>query len=363
MAGRALLVRDIFGRMPDGTPVERVTLRGSAGFEVAIIAWGASVQALHVPDREGEPADVVLGFDTLEPYLATRSFFGATVGRYANRIAGAAFTLDGTSHRLPANDGDNCLHGGTSGFDHALWTVEDAGEGPEPFVRLRHVIPDGEQGFPGTLTTRLTYRVVGGDSLALDFEAVTDRPTVVNLTHHGFFNLAGAATGESILDHELTILAERFLPVDAALIPKDGPAAVAGTPFDFREGARIGARIRQDDAQLRFGHGYDHCYCLRDAEAGDVRVAARVVHPGSGRGLELLTDQPGLQLYTGNRLDGTVAGKAGRLHRQSDAFCLEPQGFPDAPNRPDFPSKRLDPGETYRHRSVFRFFTAREGAR
>ncbi|SIR12978.1 MULTISPECIES: aldose epimerase family protein [unclassified Bosea (in: a-proteobacteria)] len=363
MDARVRLCRDIFGRMPDDRPVERITLRGTAGFEVAVITWGASVQALHVPDRHGEPADIVLGFDTLAPYLASRSFFGATVGRYANRIADAAFMLDGTRCRLPPNDGANCLHGGAAGFDHALWTVEDAGDGPEPFVTLGHVSPDDDQGFPGRLTTRLTYRVVNGHSLAVTFEAVTDRPTVVNLTHHGFFNLAGAAAGESILDHELTILADSFLPVDAGLIPNGAPAPVAGTPFDFRDGARIGARIREADAQLRFGLGYDHCYCLHNAREGDVRLVARVLHRESGRGLELMTDQPGLQLYTGNRLDGTVAGKHGRLHRQSDAFCLEPQGFPDAPNRPDFPPSRLDPGGTYRHRSVFRFFTAREGAR
>jgi aldose 1-epimerase len=363
MNERALLVRDIFGRMPDGAPVERITLRGAAGFEVAIITLGASVQALQVPDRHGQPADIVLGFDALEPYLASRSFFGATVGRYANRIADAAFTLDGARYRLPANDGANCLHGGTAGFDRALWTVEDAGEAPEPFVTLGHVSPDGDQGFPGMLTTRLTYRIADGHSLALDFEAVTDRPTVVNLTHHGFFNLAGAESGGSILDHELAIFADRFLPVDARLIPNGSLLPVAGTPFDLRTGTLIGARIREAEPQLRFGHGYDHCYCLSKAEAGSVRAAARVLHAESGRGFELWTDQPGLQLYTGNRLDGTVAGKGERLHRQSDAFCLEPQGFPDAPNRPDFPSSRLEPGETYRHRSVFRFFTVRKGAR
>lgn len=357
MDAPAPLLREDFGRMPDGSPVERLTLRGEAGFEVAIITLGATVQALHVPDRNGERADVVLGFERLEPYLSTRSFFGATIGRYANRIAGAAFALDGGRYELPANNGSNCLHGGSVGFDRALWIVEDVGEGSEPFATLRHVSPDGDQGFPGTLTTRLTYRVVGGCALALEFEATTDRPTVVNLTHHGFFNLGGVEQAQSILDHDLTIFGDSILPVDAGLIPDGGPVPVAGTPFDFRNGAPIGARIRDKHEQLQFGHGYDHCYRLSGGRTVEPRLAARVVHPGSGRGLELLTDQHGLQLYTGNMLDGTVAGKYGRLHRQSDAFCLEPQAFPDAPNRPDFPSTRLDPGETYRHHSMLRFFT------
>lgn len=358
MDAPAPLIRDIFGRMPDGRPVERLTLRGEAGFEVAIITLGASVQALHVPDRHGERADVVLGFETPEAYLALRSFFGATVGRYANRIAGAAFILDGKRHQLPANNGPNCLHGGTDGFDRALWTVEDAGAAPEPFVTLRHVSPDGDEGFPGTLTTRLTYRVVDGCSVALAFEATTDRPTVVNLSHHGFFNLAGIEQGESVLDHELTIFADSVLPVDAALIPSGGPVPVAGTPFDFRSARPIGQCIREADEQLRLARGYDHCYRLAGGRTAEPRLAARVLHPQSGRGLELFTDQPGLQFYSGNMLDGTIAGKHGRLHRQSDAFCLEPQLFPDTPNRPDFPSTRLDPGEVYRHRSVFRFFTS-----
>lgn len=354
---RAVL-RDGFGHMPDGRPVERLVLLGLEGFAVSVLTLGASVQALRVPGAGGECADVVLGFDTVDGYLATRSFFGATVGRYANRIAGACFSLDGRRYAVPAHHGPNALHGGPEGFDRALWTVEATGEGPEPFVTLAHVSADGDQGFPGTLAVRLTYRIVEGRSLALDFEARTDRPTVVNLTHHGFFNLAGVVRGSTILDHELTIFGDTVLPVDAAMIPEDGPGLpVAGTPFDFREGTAIGARIRDDHPQLRRGHGYDHCYRLSGGRTSAPRPAARLLHRASGRGMDLLTDQPGLQLYTGNMLNGTVAGKEGRLHRQSDALCLEPQAFPDAPNRPDFPSTRLDPGETYRHRSIFRFFT------
>lgn len=354
---RAVL-RDGFGHMPDGRPVERLILQGEGGFAASILTLGASVQALQAPDAKGECADVVLGFEAVEGYLERRSFFGATVGRYANRIAGAAFDLDGKRFDLPANDGPHALHGGPGGFDRALWTVEEVGAGSEPFVTLGHVSPDGDQGFPGRLSVRLTYRIVAGLSLTLDFEAHCDAPTVVNLTHHGFFNLAGVARGGGILDHELTVFADAILPVDAGLIPLQEQALpVAGTPFDFRSGAEIGARIRDDHPQLRLGHGYDHCYRLPGGRTAAPRLAARMVHRGSGRGLELFTDQPGLQLYTGNWLDGTVAGKQGRLHRQSDAFCLEPQAFPDAPNRPDFPSTRLDPGQVYRHRSTFHFFT------
>lgn len=359
MSDPAPLDREAFGQMPDGRLVERVWLRGANGFAAAIITLGAAVQALRVPDRHGECDDVVLGFDNAEGYAAKRSFFGATVGRYANRVGGAAFMLDGRRHQLAANEGSACLHGGAEGFDLALWTIEESGEGASPFVTLGHVSPDGDQGFPGQLTVRLSYRIVDGCALALDFEAVSDRATVVNLSHHGFFNLAGLARGGSVLGHELTIFADAFLPVDGSMIPEaDAPAPVAGTPFDFRNPVAIGARIRDDHAQLRRGHGYDHCYRLPGGRTAEPRLAARVVHPASGRGFDLMTDQPGLQLYSGNWLDGSQAGKLGRSHRQSDAFCLEPQAFPDAPNRPDFPTTQLSPGAVYRHRSLFRFFAA-----
>lgn len=351
------VVRDAFGRLPDGRAVERVSLRGAAGFCVSIITYGAAVQALHVPDRAGECADVVLGRDRIEPYLARRDFFGATVGRYANRIADAAFVLDGVRHQLSANDGGNCLHGGSGGFDRALWTIEAVGSEPEPFVTLAHASPDGDDGFPGILTARVTYRISGGRELTIAFEATTDRPTVVNLTHHGFFNLGGVAGHCDVLDHELAIFADRFLPVDARLIPLDTVVPVNGTPFDFRAPRTIGAHIREANEQLRLARGYDHCFVLRGERTTPPRLAARVVHPASGRVLDLLTDQPGIQFYSGNFLDGTVEGKYGRLHRQSDAFCLEPQIWPNAPNRPDFPSARLDPGEAYRHVSIFRFST------
>jgi aldose 1-epimerase len=348
------IAREIFGHLADGTPVERVRLRGANGLEIAVITLGAAVQSLHVPDREGRCADIVLGHDDLAPYLARRSLFGATVGRCANRIAGAGFVLDGRRIQVTANNGDNSLHGGAAGFDLRLWSIEALVDGPSPSVRLAYVSPDGEEGYPGKLGTRVTY-AVRGTGFSIAFEAETDRPTIVNLTHHSFFNLGGVATAADVLDHELFIAANDYLPVDDALIPLGAPRPVAGTPFDFARPQPIGARIRGGHEQLRLGRGYDHNFCLGGGRTEQPRLAARVRHPASGRVMEILTDQPGLQLYSGNFLDGTVSGKHGRLYRQSDAFCLEPQAWPDAPNRPDYPSVRLDPGQVYRHVSIYRF--------
>ena len=343
--------------MDDGAAVERVTLRGADGFEAAIIPYGATLQALKVPDRGGHVDDVVLGHDDFDGYLAARRYFGATIGRYANRIAGATFMLDGTKVDLDANDGANMLHGGHAGFDRKLWRIDDVAEQPEPSVTLSCASADGEGGFPGRLDVRATYRVTGPAELSITFEATTDRPTVVNLTNHSFFNLDGALSGSDILGHRLSIAADRYLAIDAGSIPlREPPRSVAGTPFDFREPDIIGARIRTDDEQLRRGRGYDHNFCL--APDRGLQLAARVESPRSGRVLELSTDQPGLQFYSGNFLDGTAAGKGGRLYRQSDALCLEPQTWPDTPNRPDFPSARLDPGGRYRHQIVYRFMTA-----
>lgn len=346
--------RESFGSLPDGTRVERVWLRAAA-IEVGIITYGAAIQSLHVPDRAGVLADIVLGHDALRPYRADRRYFGATVGRYANRIARGAFTLDGQDFRLPVNDGPNSLHGGLHGFDRKNWVIESASDAA---VTLSCISPDGEEGYPGTLTTRVTYTLTAASELTIGFEAVTDAATVVNLTHHGFFNLGGVEAGGDILDHVLTLHADRYLPVDADAIPLGSPAPVAGTPFDFRDPQPIGARIRHSDEQLQRGRGYDHNFCLSDGCLEAPRLAATVAHPGSGRVMELLTDQPGLQFYSGNFLDGTAAGKFGRLYRQSDAFCLEPQAWPDTPNRPDYPSARLDPGQTYRHTSIYRFSIA-----
>ena len=348
------LSREPFGSLPGGEPVELFRLGDGTGFEACVMTFGATVQALRVPDRHGMVADVTLGYDTLDGYLAERRFFGATVGRYANRIAGGTFFLDGAEYWLARNNGSNALHGGVEGFDRKLWAVEAT---TDSSVTLSRVSPDGEEGYPGTVHVSLELSIPEPGALAMDFRATADRATVLNLTHHGFFNLAGPGAGEGILDHLLSIDAAHYLPVDAGAIPLDGPHLVGGTPFDFRTAQRIGARIRDGGEQLRWMRGYDHNFCLPGGRVAAPRRVATLVHPGSGRQMELLTDQPGLQFYSGNQLDGTVSGKAGRLYRQSDAVCLEPQAWPDAPNRPDYPSARIAPGEPYRHRSVFRFGT------
>ncbi|RIY03339.1 galactose mutarotase [Aureimonas flava] len=346
--------RQDFGRLPDGRAVEMVRLR-AAGIEACILTYGATLQTLRVPDRDGRMDDVVLGHDALDGYVATRDFFGATIGRFANRIADGRFALDGERFQIPPNDGPNALHGGgPEGFDRHLWTIEETGGGDAPFVGLSRVSPDGECGFPGRLEVRVTYRLRAGE-MEIAFEASTDRPTVVNLTNHAFFNLGGTERVTGVLAHEIAIEADRFLPVGEGAIPRGEPAPVEGTAFDFRVPRAIGERIRAEEEQIRQGRGYDHNWCLRGASGTEPRLAATLRDPASGRVMELLTDQPGVQFYSGNFLDGTAVGKHGLSYRMGDAVCLEPQGFPDAPNRPDFPTARLDPGETYRHRSIYRF--------
>jgi aldose 1-epimerase len=354
------LARDLFGTLPDGRAVERVVLRGADGFEARVITFGATLQALITPDANGNCDDIVLGHDDLAGYLTERLFFGAIVGRYANRIANARFALEGVEVQLAANDGPNALHGGPNGFDRKLWVIADIEDGAQPGVTLAYTSPHGEEGYPGRLDVHITYRLTGPSELSLTFTARTDRPTVVNLTNHSFLNLDGAAADRGILDHRLTVLADRFLAIDATAIPLPGPPrTVAGTPFDFRKAMPIGDRIRQDDQQLRHGKGYDHTFCLDNGRG--LKLAARLEAPRSGRILELLTDQPGLQVYSGNHLDGSTAGKRGRLYRQSDAICLEPHIWPDAPNRADFPSPRLAPDAVYRHHTIYRFSRARSG--
>ena len=352
----ASIARAPFGTLHDGTVVERVTLRGDHGFEAAILPFGATLQALLAPDRGGHCDDVVLGHDAFDGYLTQRKFFGATIGRYANRIAAARFVLDGEAVTLDANNGPNALHGGPQGFDRRLWRIVELSDQPGPTLVLERESPHGEEGYPGTLQTRVTYRVHAPMELSVTYEATTDRPTCLNLTNHSFFNLDGARSGTQILDHRLTIASDHFLAVDATAIPLPGPSRpVNGTPFDFRKPTAIGARIRMNDEQLRLGRGYDHNFCL--AAGTGLRFAARLEAPHSGRVMELFTDQPGLQFYSGNFLDGSTAGKGDRLYRQSDALCLEPHAWPDTPNRPDFPSARLDPGQIYRRSIVYRFST------
>ncbi|WP_027531183.1 aldose epimerase family protein [Bradyrhizobium sp. WSM3983] len=350
----AKIAKDVFGTLPDGRNVERIVLRGEGGFEARIITHGAVIQALIAPDARGSYDDVVLGHDAFAGYLAERKFFGATVGRYANRIANGEFSLDGETFQLPINNGPNALHGGLDGFDRKLWDIAELDDGANPAVTLTYTSPHGEENYPGKLDVRLTYRVTGSAELSLMMEARTDRPTIVNLTNHSFFNLEGATSGTPTLDHRLMVKADHFLAIDPTAIPlPEPPRVVAGTPFDFREARAVGARIRESNQQLLNGKGYDHTYCL--ARDGKLAFAARLEAPRSGRIMELFTDQPGLQVYSGNYLDGTISGKGGKLIRQSDALCLEPHMWPNSPNRPDFPSPRLDPGGVYRHHTVYRF--------
>ena len=346
-----------FGVTPGGEIVERVTLRNEGGMQVHVISLGASLQGVQVPDREGRQGHVLLGHDTLEPYLRQPHFMGACVGRYANRIGGAAFTLDGRTYSITANEGANALHGGVRGLDKVVWHIEMADAHQ---VVLSHVSPDGDQGFPGQLTITATYRLApDADRLDLILEAATDAPTVVSLAPHGYFNLAGADGDRDVMDHELTLAASAYTPVDDGLIPTGEIRSVEGTPFDFRTARRIGDRVRDGrDAQIRIGRGYDHNFVRDDGRTDAPTFAARVVDPSSGRVMEVLTTEPGLQFYSGNFLTGELIGRGGVAYRQGQGLCLEPQNFPDAPNQPAFPSARLNPGETWRHHTIWRFSAA-----
>ncbi|MET3484245.1 aldose epimerase family protein [Methylobacterium sp. 1973] len=352
-------VRTVFGTLPDGRSVEEVTLTNGKGITARILSWGALLRSLDVPDRSGKAADVVLGYNDLASYLTKGSYFGMSVGRYANRIRAGRFTLDGQTYTLATNDGPNALHGGAAGFDKRLWTITAVKGGAAPSVTLRYVSPDGEEGYPGTLTATATYTLDATDTLTVTYEATTDKPTIVNLTNHSFFNLAGEGSGRSILDQTLTIPAERFTPVDATLIPTGAYLPVAGTPFDFRKPAVIGARIRDGrDEQIVRARGYDHNWVVTDAPTAEPHLVARVEDPESGRILEVASNQPGVQFYAGNFLNATVVGKSGLAYRQSDALALEPELFPDTPNQPAFGSARLDPGKTYRNVIAYRFSTS-----
>jgi aldose 1-epimerase len=343
-----------FGRTGDGTPVDVFVLTNGRGVEVRAISYGAIIASVRVPDRNGQRGDVVLGFDTIDGYLGTHPYFGAVVGRYGNRIAKGRFTLDGKTYQLATNNGPNHLHGGVKGFDKAVWRGEpvDRGDGSAS-VAFTHTSPDGDEGYPGALTVRVTYTLTSADEIVVEYEATTDKPTPVNLTQHSYFNLAGAGTGD-ILQHRLTIDADRFTPVDATLIPTGELAPVAGTPFDFRQPTAIGARIDGDDQQLKNGNGYDHNWVLNRTGGGLVH-AARVEDPSSGRTLDVSTTEPGVQFYAGNFLDGTITGKGGRVYKRRYGLCLETQHFPDSPNHPDFPSTILRPGERFRSKTVFAF--------
>ncbi|WP_439635373.1 aldose epimerase family protein [Oceanicaulis sp.] len=347
--------RSIFGVLDDGRTVESVRLTSDAGISVRLITLGAAIQSLHTPDAAGESADIVLGYDTPQEYLDKGQYFGSSVGRYANRIAQGRFELDGQTYQLDVNDGDNHLHGGADGFDQRLWTIEEVYDGERSGVVLSLVSPDGDGGYPGELQARVTYELTDSGELSIVYEAETSAPTIVNLTNHAYFNLAGVNSGESILDQTLVLNADRFTPVDSGLIPTGELRPVVGTPFDFTQPRRIGESVRDyTNEQLRLGRGYDHNWVLRDAP-GALELAAVLEDPASGRRLEMHTTAPGIQFYSGNFLDGTLTGKDSVAHRQGDALCLEPQTFPNAPNEARFPSPRLNPGETYRNEIVLRF--------
>lgn len=341
-----------FGKTADGAPVDIYTLKNAAGMEVHVITYGAIVQSLKAPGRGGQFADVVLGFDNMEGYLGKNPYFGAIVGRYGNRIAKGKFKLDGKEYKLAVNDGENSLHGGLNGFNKALWTAREA-PGTDPAVELTYVSKDGEEGYPGNLTQQVTYTLTAANELKIDYSATTDKDTVVNVTNHSYFNLAGQGEGD-ILGHQLQLSAAKFTPVDAGLIPTGELKSVEGTPFDFRQPTVIGARIDNVDEQLKRGKGYDHNFVV-DGAAGTLRPAARVAEPNTGRVMEVSTTQPGVQFYTGNFLDGTNTGKGGKVYAHRSGFCLETQHFPDSPNHPDFPTATLKPGEEYKSTTVFKF--------
>jgi len=340
--------RQKFGRLPDGGDVDAVVLRNADGFCARILTYGATLAALEVPDRDGRSRNVVLGFETLDGYRQARGHLGGVIGRYANRLCNGRFTLEGVDIQVSVNEPPNTLHGGEQGFDGAVWRIEAVQSDPVPSVTLAHVSPDGDQGFPGRVDVRVRY-TLEANGLRLDYTATTDRTTVVNLTNHSYFNLGGAGSS-GVLDHELRIDADAFTPIDRHLIPTGELRPVTATPFDFRTPTAIGARIGLADEQLVLARGYDHNYVLRAGGGSDPVHAARVREPRSGLTMDVLTTEPGVQFYSGNFLDG-------RPYRARDGFCLETQHFPDSPNRPDFPSTVLQPGDVFRSTTIFRFFS------
>ncbi len=343
-----------YGKTADGNTIQEYTLRNSAGMEVRLITYGGILTSIRVPDRHGRLANVALGFESLAEYEAGHPYFGAITGRYANRIAGGKFTLDGIEYQLARNDGEVSLHGGVVGFDKRLWSADDLGSA----VELSYTSPDGEEGYPGNLEITVRYSLDEGNALRIDYAAETDAPTVLNLTNHSYFNLMGEGEG-TIYDHILTLNADHFTPTDETQIPTGDVAPVAGTPFDFRRPKAIGPGQRSADPQIVMSKGYDHNFVLnRDGlAAGELGFAARVYEPRSGRVMEVWTTEPGVQFYGGNVLETTLVGASGRLYRQSDGLALETQHFPDSPNKPAFPSTALRPGNRFESTSVYKFST------
>lgn len=343
--------RSPFGSMPEGATVDLFTLKNPAGMEVRAISYGAILVSIRTPDRTGRFADIALGFDALDDYLTRSRFFGALVGRYGNRIANGRFTIDGRPVQLATNSGTNHLHGGVKGFDKVLWQGEPFERDGAAGVTFSYTSRDGEEGYPGTLKTTVVYTLTPRNELVVDYTATTDKPTIINLTQHSYFNLAGEGHGD-VRGHEVTLAADRFTPVDAGMIPTGELTAVAGTPFDFRTATAIGARIDEGHPQLKVAGGYDHNFVLNGGPS--LHVAARVVEPSSGRTLQVDTTEPGVQFYTGNKLTGAI-GKGGHVYGPRTGFCLETQHFPDSPNKPNFPSTVLRPGDIHRSKTVFTF--------
>lgn len=348
--------KEPFGVTEEGTPVHLYTLTNANNAEAKITNYGGIVVSLSVQDRDGALDDIVLGYDTLGEYIDDDNYFGCIVGRYANRIAGGRFSLDGVEHVLARNDGDSHLHGGEKGFNKVPWEADEIRESNAVGLELAYVSRDGEEGYPGNLTVRVVYLLTNDNELRIEYTATTDRDTVVNLSHHSYFNLAGAGSGD-VLGHVVMIDADLFTPVDRGLIPTGELKGVAGTPIDFTEPVEIGARIGQDDEQLVFGGGYDHNWVLNKGD-GPMGLAARVHEPGSGRVMEVYTTEPGVQFYTGNQLEGVV-GKAGSVYGRHGGFCLEAQRFPDSPNKPQFPSTILRARDRYTQTTIYRFSTER----
>ena len=356
----ATAIRSSAGTLRDGTAIEAITLGNVAGISARILTYGATLQSLIAPDARDKLADVVLGHDTAAEYEATRGFLGVTVGRYANRIAGGRFVLDGVAYTLSCNDGPNTLHGGAPGFDRVVWSVESVTSGASASVLLRHTSPDGAGGFPGEVAASVRYTLDDSHDLTIAFEATTTRPTVLNMTNHAVFNLAGEGAPQGAMPHRLTIPASDYTPVHVDLIPTGAMCGVEGTVFDFRHGRVLADGVRDGcDAQIAMGRGYDHNLVLDKGLTDEPRRAAILEDEVSGRRLEILTTEPGLQIYTANAFDGSVRGKHGHLYRMGDGIALEPQKFPDTPNRPAFGLARVDPGQTYRHTMIYRLTVAR----
>ena len=354
MEAKSRITKKVFGTTSNGEEADIYVLANKGGMEAVITNFGATLVSLKAPDNKGKLADVVLGYDTLAGYETDKAYLGATVGRYGNRIAHGKFALDGHTYTLARNNGENSLHGGLKGFNKALWGAKDVSRPGAEALQLTYLSKDGEEGYPGNLSVHVTYTLTDQNELKIDYLATTDKDTVVNLTNHSYFNLAGQGNGD-ILQHQLRLNADRFTSIDETFIPTGELRNVQGTPFDFRKATAIGAHINDDDQQIKFGKGYDHNWVLNGGSHSSPTLAAEVYEPTTGRVLQVLTTEPGIQFYTGNFLDGTIHGKDGKIYNQRYAFCLETQHFPDSPNHPNFPSTVLKPGQHYHSTTIYKF--------